>query len=232
MGYLNTVLAKRASFFDFDDYMTKDAIDYSTWNPQAMNKVENMVMRAHGLNPAAARQYVQRSFMDKGFTPADVRGYTQQMHLEKNVPPRTTPRPATPAPAAPAAAPAPANAPISPNPATPAAAANAADDAARAATGTADDAAKAALKSKGGPIGYGRRIQAIAHRATHNPIRAGKQGWQLAKTFARRNPKLAALMAIGGTLAGGSLMAGAANSGRPPVRQSDATNPYAGLETY
>ena len=102
MGYLNTFLIKRASFFDFDEFMIKDAVDYSSWNPQAMSKVENMVMRAHGLSPSAARQYVQKAFIDKGFTPADVRGYTQQMHLEKGLRPRTTPRPAAPtAPVAP-----------------------------------------------------------------------------------------------------------------------------------
>jgi hypothetical protein len=143
MGYLNTFLIKRASFFDFDEFMTKDAVDYSTWNPQAMSKVENMVMRSHGLSPAAAKQYVQRAWINKGFTPADVRGFTQQMHLEKGMRPRTTPAPAAPAakvvPKAPApapamqlphyvdqhfplansAAPAPANAPVTPKPSAP-----------------------------------------------------------------------------------------------------------------
>lgn len=336
MGYLNTFLIKRASFFDFDEFMTKDAVDYSTWNPQAMSKVENMVMRSHGLSPAAAKQYVQRAWINKGFTPADVRGFTQQMHLEKGMRPRTTPRPAAPAakvmpkapapamqlphyvdqhfpladskapvspkptpkvaPKAPAmqlphyvdqhfplansATPAPASAPVSPKPSAPKVAPKApamqlphyvdqhfplADNAAPKPTapkpaapnapvapkaptppvppatptppvppaaGAADDAAKAALKSKGGPISYGRRMKAIAHRATHNPMRAGKQGWQLAKTFARRNPKLAMLGLIGGSLAGGAMMGSAADSGAPERKMSDATNPYAGFEQY
>ena len=299
MGYLNTFLIKHASFFDFDEFMTKDAVDYSTWNPQAMSKVENMVMRSHGLSPAAAKQYVQRAWINKGFTPADVRGYTQQMHLEKGMRPRTTPAPAsapvTPKPSVPkapapapamqlphyvdqhfplanSATPAPANAPVTPK-ATPKVAPKAptptmqlphyvdqhfplADSAAPKPTapkpapagapvapkaptppvppaaGAADDAAKAALKSKGGPISYGRRMKAIAHRATHNPMRAGKQGWQLAKTFARRNPKLAMLGLIGGSLAGGAMLGSAADSGTPERKMSDASNPYAGFEQY
>jgi hypothetical protein len=184
MGYLNTFLIKRA--FASIDHMTKDAgPDYATWNPQSTYKVENMVMRSHGLNPAQAKQYVQSAFIDKGFTPNDARGYTQQMHLERTGHPAGAPRPAAPAPA-------PANA----------------------------------------PVNYARRTWNSAKDLGRNAMGMGKQGFNAVKTMARRNPKMAALMAIGGTLFGGSLMAGAANSGRPPVRQSNANNPYAGLETY
>lgn len=81
-------------------------------------------------------------------------------------------------------------------------------------------------------INYARRTWNSAKGLGRNAMGMGKQGFNAVKAMARRNPKLAALLAIGGTLAGGSLMAGAANSGRPPVRQSNAANPYAGLETY
>lgn len=81
-------------------------------------------------------------------------------------------------------------------------------------------------------INYARRTWNSAKSLGRNAMGMGRQGFAAAKAMAKRNPKLAALLAIGGTLAGGSLMAGAANSGRPPVRQSNATNPFAGLETY
>lgn len=82
------------------------------------------------------------------------------------------------------------------------------------------------------PINYARRTWNSAKSLGRNTMGMGRQGFTAAKAMAKRNPKLAALLAIGGTLAGGSLMAGAANSGRPTVRQSNATNPFAGLETY
>lgn len=137
--------------------------------------------------------------------------------------PAAAPAPATPAPAdAPVSAkPAPADAPVSPKPTATAAAA-----------GSADDAAKAAWKSKGGPISYGRRLQATARSTMRSPLRAGKNSWRLAKTFARRNPRLAMLGLIGSSLAGGAMLGNAAASGRPPIRQSNAMNPYAGFETY
>ena len=102
----------------------------------------------------------------------------------------------------------------------------------------ADSAAPISPKPTAAPapanksINYARRTWNSAKSLGRNAMGMGKQGFTAAKAMAKRNPKLAALLAIGGTLAGGSLMAGAANSGRPPVRQSDATNPYAGLETY
>lgn len=81
-------------------------------------------------------------------------------------------------------------------------------------------------------INYARRTWNSAKSLGRNAVGMGKQGFNAVRALAKRNPKMAALLAIGGTLAGGSLMAGAANSGRPPVRQSDAMNPYAGLESY
>lgn len=81
-------------------------------------------------------------------------------------------------------------------------------------------------------INYGRRFYNSARIAGRNAWRAGRQGSQALWQLAKRNPKMAALLAGAGVLGGGALMAGAANSGRPPVRQSNATNPYAGLETY
>lgn len=82
------------------------------------------------------------------------------------------------------------------------------------------------------PINYARRTWNSARSLGRNAMGMGRQGFNAMKVLARKNPKIAALLALGGTLTGGALMAGAANSGRPPVRQSDATNPYAGLETY
>lgn len=81
-------------------------------------------------------------------------------------------------------------------------------------------------------INYARRTWNSAKSLGRNAMGMGRQGFTAMKAMAKRNPKLAALLAIGGTLTGGAVMAGAANSGRPPVRQSNATNPYAGLETY
>ena len=81
-------------------------------------------------------------------------------------------------------------------------------------------------------INYARRTWNSAKSLGRNAVGMGKQGFNAMKVLAKRNPKIAALMAIGGTLFGGSLLAGAATSGRPPVRQSNANNPYAGLETY
>jgi hypothetical protein len=81
-------------------------------------------------------------------------------------------------------------------------------------------------------INYARRTWNSAKDLGRNAMGMGKQGFNAMKVLAKRNPKIAALMAVGGTLFGGSLLAGAASSGRPPVRQSNANNPYAGLETY
>lgn len=84
-------------------------------------------------------------------------------------------------------------------------------------------------------MGMGRQgwqaTKTFANRAIHNPVQTGKQSWQLAKALAKRNPKLAALLAIGGSLTGGAMLGSAASSGRPPVQQHDVNNPYAGFTT-
>lgn len=81
------------------------------------------------------------------------------------------------------------------------------------------------------PINYARRTWDSARSLGRNAMGMGRQGWQWAKALARRNPKLAALLAIGGSLTGGAMLGSAASSGRPPVQQHDVNNPYAGFTT-
>lgn len=81
------------------------------------------------------------------------------------------------------------------------------------------------------PINYARRTWNSARSLGRNAMGMGRQGFDAMKVLARKNPKIAALLAIGGSLTGGAMLGSAASSGRPPVQQHDVNNPYAGFTT-